>query len=148
MWFLDQLEPLSASYNIPVALRLTGNLNVVALEQSLREIIQRHEALRTNFITVNGKATQLIHTSPNWTVSVVDLQHLSTAEQESTLQQLAQLQAIEPFDLSGVTLLRATLLVLSGTEHALLVCMHHIVSDGWSMGVFVEDSGVAWLALW
>ncbi|MFL9458777.1 amino acid adenylation domain-containing protein [Tolypothrix bouteillei VB521301_2] len=146
LWFLDQLEPLSASYNIPVALRLRGNLNVVALEQSLREIIQRHEALRTNFITVNGKATQLIHTSSNWTVSIVDLQHLSTAEQESTLQKLAQLQAVEPFDLSNATLLRVTLVVLSETEHALLVCMHHIVSDGWSMGVFVEELAVLYNA--
>ncbi|KYC42747.1 hypothetical protein WA1_15530, partial [Scytonema hofmannii PCC 7110] len=139
LWFLDQLEPLSALYNIPFTLRLVGNLNVVALEQSLCEIIQRHEGLRTNFMTVNGQASQVIHTSPNWTVSIVDLQHLSTSEKEITSQQLARLQAIEPFDLATVALIRATLVVLSETEHVLNVCMHHIVSDGWSIGVLVSE---------
>ena len=78
LWFLDQLEPNSASYNMPMALRLQGNLNIAAIEQSLTEIIHRHEALRTNFIAVDGKASQIIHTATNWTVSVVDLQHLPT----------------------------------------------------------------------
>ncbi|MEA5624786.1 non-ribosomal peptide synthetase, partial [Nostoc sp. UHCC 0251] len=138
LWFLDQLKPNSASYNIHVALRLQGNLNVAALEQSLIEIIHRHEALCTNFIAVDGKPSQIIHTATNWTVSVVDLQHLTTNEKEIAVKQLVQ-QTIEPFDLSSESLLRATLLVLSQTEHVLIVCMHHIVSDGWSMGVFVEE---------
>ncbi|MEH2442404.1 amino acid adenylation domain-containing protein [Nostoc sp.] len=139
LWFLDQFEPNNASYNIPVALRLVGTLNVAALEQSLQEIIHRHEALRTNFVTVNGQPTQIIQTHTNWTVSVVECQHLPTTEQESALQQLAQQQAIQPFDLAGVALFRATLVVLSETEHALLVCMHHIVSDAWSIGVFIQE---------
>ncbi len=139
LWFLDRLEPLSALYNIPFTLRLVGNLNVVALEQSFREIIHRHEGLRTNFMTVNGQATQVIHTSPNWTVSIVDLQHLSTTEKEITSQQLVRHQAIEPFDLATEALIRATLVVLSETEYVLLVCMHHIVSDGWSIGVLIEE---------
>ncbi|WP_416235761.1 amino acid adenylation domain-containing protein [Nostoc sp. UHCC 0252] len=139
LWFLDQFEPNSALYNIPMALRLVGTLNQVALEQSLHEIIARHEALRTNFVTVNGQATQIIQKQANWTFSVVSLKHLSTTEQEITTQQLAQQQAIEPFDLANQALVRATLLVLSETEHILLVCMHHIVSDGWSMGVFLQE---------
>ncbi|MEH2261609.1 amino acid adenylation domain-containing protein [Nostoc sp.] len=139
LWFLDQFEPNNASYNIPVALRLVGTLNVAALEQSLQEIIHRHEALRTNFVTVNGQPTQIIQTHTNWTVSVVECQHLPTTEQESALQQLAQQQAIQPFDLASVALFRATLVLLSETEHALLVCMHHIVSDAWSMGVFIQE---------
>ncbi|WP_148662958.1 non-ribosomal peptide synthetase, partial [Scytonema hofmannii] len=139
LWFLDQLEPNKASYNVPAALRLQGNLCVTALEQSLVEIIDRHEALRTNFITVDGQATQLIHPNPNWKVSVVDLQHLPSNEQEIASQQLAQQQAIEPFDLATEALIKATLVVLSQTEHVLLVCMHHIVCDGWSIGVFVEE---------
>ncbi len=139
LWFLDQLEPLSASYNLFMALRLVGNLKISALEQSLIEIIQRHEALRTNFITVDGQARQIIHDSTNWTVSIVDLQHLPWREQEITSQKLAQLQAIQPFDLSCDSLLRATLVLLSETEYVLNVCMHHVVSDGWSMGVFVEE---------
>ncbi|RCJ26206.1 non-ribosomal peptide synthetase [Nostoc minutum NIES-26] len=150
LWFLDQFEPNSPFYNIPMALRLVGNLNQAALEQSLQEIIHRHEALRTNFITVDGKPIQIIReqgiirTSDSlaptpWTVSVVDLKHLSTAEQEIASQKLAQLQAIQPFDLAKEALIRATLVVLNETEHVLLVCMHHVVSDGWSMGVFVQE---------
>ncbi|PHM11385.1 non-ribosomal peptide synthetase [Nostoc sp. 'Peltigera malacea cyanobiont' DB3992] len=139
LWFLDQFEPNSAFYNIPMALRLVGNLKQAALEQSLEEIIHRHEALRTNFITVDGKPSQIIQPETNWTVSVVDLKYLSTTEQEITSQQLAQQQITQPFDLAKGTLIRATLVVLSETEHVLLVCMHHVVSDGWSMGVFVQE---------
>ncbi|QLE40077.1 amino acid adenylation domain-containing protein [Nostoc sp. C052] len=139
LWFLDQFEPNSSFYNIPLALHLVGTLNKVALEQSLEEIIHRHEALRTNIITVDGQASQIIHLETAWTVSVVDLQHLSTSEQEIASQQLVQQQAIQPFDLAKQTLVRATLVVLSETEHILLVCMHHVVSDGWSIGVFVQE---------
>jgi len=139
LWFLDQLQPNSPLYNIPLALRLVGTLNRAALAQSLKEIIDRHEALRTNFMTIDGQPAQIIQTEINWTVSVVDLQHLSTAEQESASQQLAQKQAIQPFDLASESLVRSTLVVISETEHLLLVCMHHIVSDGWSMGVFAHE---------
>nr|UBH04476.1 NosD [Desmonostoc muscorum CCALA 125] len=139
LWFLDQFEPNSALYNIPMALRLVGTLNQVALEQSLYEIINRHEALRTNFVIVDGKPSQLIQTQTNWTVTVVDLKHLSTTEQEIATQQLAQQQANQPFDLANQALVRATLIVLSETEHVLSVCMHHIVSDAWSMGVFIQE---------
>ncbi|MFN6441572.1 MAG: amino acid adenylation domain-containing protein, partial [Nostoc sp. DedSLP01] len=139
LWFLDQLKPNSAIYNIPIALRLVGNLNQVALEQSLHEIIDRHEALRTNFITVDGQSTQIIHTEAAWRMSVIDWQHLSLTEQEIATQELAQQQAIEPFNLANEPLVRATLVVLSETEFVLSLCMHHIVSDGWSMGVFVQE---------
>ncbi|QMS92432.1 NcpA [Nostoc edaphicum CCNP1411] len=139
LWFLDQFEPNSGSYNIPFGLRLVGTLNVVALEQSLIEIIHRHEALRTNFITVDGQATQIIQTQPNWSVAVVDLKHLPLTEQETAAQKLVQQQAFEPFDLESEALIRATLIVLSETEQWLLVCMHHVVSDGWSIGVFVQE---------
>ena len=139
LWFLDQLQPLSAFYNVPVALRLVGTLNVAALEQSLQKIIHRHEALRTNFVTVDGQPTQVIQTQGNWKVSIVDFKYLSTTEQEIATQQLAQQQAIQPFNLATEPLIRPTLIVLSKTEHALLVCMHHIVFDGWSVGVFVEE---------
>ncbi|BAY25368.1 non-ribosomal peptide synthase [Calothrix sp. NIES-2100] len=144
LWFLDQFEPNSPSYNIPVALRLVGNLNQAALEQSLQEIIHRHEALRTNFVTVNGQPTQIIREfltgdREQGIVSVVDLTHLSTIEQESALQQLAQQQAIQSFDLASESLVKATLVVLSQTENALLVCMHHVVSDAWSINVFIQE---------
>ncbi len=159
LWFLDQLQPNSSFYNVPIALRLLGTLNQVALEQSLQEIIERHEALRTNFITVDGQPTQIIQNrqqeignreretvitsdplppSP-WKISIVDLKNLSTTDQEIATQQLAQQQAIQPFNLATEPLVRATLIVLSQTEHALLVCMHHIVFDGWSVGVLVQE---------
>ena len=139
LWFLDQLQPNSSLYNIPIALRLVGTLNQAALAQSLEEIIHRHEALRTNFITVDGTPRQVIQTATNWTVSVVNFRHLSTSAQEIAAQQLAQKQAIQSFDLASEVLIRVTLVVLSETEHLLNVCMHHIVSDGWSMGVFVAE---------
>ncbi|MDZ8188239.1 MAG: amino acid adenylation domain-containing protein [Nostoc sp. ChiSLP02] len=147
LWFLDQFEPNSASYNIPFGLRLVGTLNVIALEQSLIEIIHRHEALRTNFITVDGQATQIIQIQPNWSVSVVDLKHLpllvlseaEVTQQEIAAQKLVRQKAFEPFDLTHDALIRATLIVLSQTEQWLLVCMHHVVSDGWSIGVFVQE---------
>ncbi|WP_442936453.1 non-ribosomal peptide synthase/polyketide synthase [Nostoc sp.] len=139
LWFLDQLEPNSASYNIPFGLRLVGSLNFAALEQSLIEIIYRHEALRTNFVTVDGKPSQIIQTATNWSVAVVKLQHLPASEQEITVHKLVQQQALLPFDLANDALIRATLLILSETEQWLVVCMHHVVSDGWSMGVFVQE---------
>ncbi|MCA2655313.1 non-ribosomal peptide synthetase [Microcystis sp. M061S2] len=138
LWFLAEFESNSSFYNIPLALRLEGNLNSEILIQSLEEICDRHEALRTNFITVDGIPTQVIQ-ARTWTVTVVDLQHLSGSEKVIASQELAQNQAIQPFDLAGEPLIRITLVVLSETEHLLLVCMHHIVSDGWSMGVFLQE---------
>ncbi|MCP6758271.1 MAG: amino acid adenylation domain-containing protein [Fischerella sp. CENA71] len=144
LWFLEQFDTNSVSYNIPTALRLVGNLKITALEQSLQEIIHRHEALRTNFITVDGKPRQIIREQviaerEEGILSIVDLQDLSTTEQEITTQQLAQKQLIERFDLGRQALIRATLVLLNQTEQVLLVCMHHVVSDGWSMGVFVQE---------
>ena len=120
LWFLDQLEPNSALYNIPIALHLEGTLNQAALEQSLQEIIVRHEALRTNFVTVDGEPTQIIHEQITWTISVTDLTHLSNNEQEIAATQLRHQQAIQPFALAKDPLIRATLVVLSETEHWLL----------------------------
>ncbi|NCR87816.1 MAG: amino acid adenylation domain-containing protein [Microcystis aeruginosa G13-10] len=138
LWFLAEFESNSSFYNIPLALSLEGTLNSQILIQSLEEICARHEALRTNFITVDGIPTQIIQTR-TWTVTVVDLQHLSSSEKVIASQELTQNQAIQPFDLASEPLIRTTLVVLSETEHILLVCMHHIVSDGWSMGVFLQE---------
>ncbi|MEH2157743.1 condensation domain-containing protein, partial [Nostoc sp.] len=139
LWFLDQFESNSSFYNIPFGLRLVGSVNVSALEQSLIEIIFRHEALRTNFVAVDGKPTQIIQIAPNWTLLVVDLQDLSLTVQQTAAQELLQQQAIEPFDLAHDALIRATLIVLSPKEQWLSVCMHHVVCDGWSIGVFVQE---------
>ncbi len=138
LWFLDQLQPNSALYNIPMVLHFRGNLNQKALEQSLREICNRHEVLRTNFVTIDGQPTQVIQTTRE-TISVVDLQDLPIHEQAEKTQQLKQKQATQPFDLAKESLIRITLGVLSETEHLLLVCMHHIISDGWSIEVFIHE---------
>ncbi|MHC5860260.1 amino acid adenylation domain-containing protein [Nostoc sp.] len=144
LWFLDQLEPNSGSYNMPLTLRLVGTLNQSALEESLQEIIHRHETLRTNFITVDGRPIQVIREQgignrEQEILSVIDLKHLPTTEKEIVTQQLVQKQAQQPFNLADEPLIRATLVALSETEHALLVFIHHIVSDGWSMGVFIQE---------
>ncbi|MBE9059353.1 non-ribosomal peptide synthetase, partial [Sphaerospermopsis sp. LEGE 08334] len=158
LWFLDQFEPNSVVYNIPTALHLRGKLHSYALEQSLQTIIHRHEALRTNFTTINGQPTQVIReqltgsreqgagsreqeieNSEYGIVSIVDLQHLGTTEQEIAVEQLTQQQMMKPFDLKTEALIRVQLILLNETEQVLLVCMHHIVSDGWSMGVFFQE---------
>ncbi|MBE9058098.1 non-ribosomal peptide synthetase [Sphaerospermopsis sp. LEGE 08334] len=144
LWFLDQFEPNSVVYNMPTALHLRGKLHSYALEQSLQTIIHRHEALRTNFTTIDGQPTQVIREQgignrEQGIVSIVDLQHLPKTEQEIAVEQLAQQQMMKAFDLKTEALIRVQLILLNETEQVLLVCMHHIVSDGWSMGVFVQE---------
>ncbi|CCI16559.1 Similar to tr/Q9RAH4/Q9RAH4 (fragment) [Microcystis aeruginosa PCC 9807] len=138
LWFLDQLQPNSALYNIPMVLHFRGNFNQKALEQSLQEICDRHEILRTNFVTIDGQPTQVIQPTRE-TISVVDLQDFPIQEQAEKTQQLKQKQATQPFDLAKESLIRITLVVLSETEHLLLVCMHHIISDGWSIEVLIHE---------
>ena len=139
LWFLDQLEPNSASYNIPAALRLTGRLNVEALKQSLNEIVARHEVLRTTFATMDEEPVQVVAPMQEGDLSVVNLEPLPAEERETTVQRLADEEAQRPFDLRHGPLLRVTLLRLSDESHVLLVTMHHIISDGWSMGIFTNE---------
>jgi amino acid adenylation domain-containing protein len=139
LWFLDQLQPNSAFYNIPLALRLSGQLNIAALQSSINEIIQRHEALRTNFATVEGQPVQVIASTLNCQLQVVNLLHIRESEREIEAQRLVNEQANRPFNLEREPLLRGTVLQLGETEYVLLLTMHHIISDGWSMGVFVRE---------
>ncbi|HEX8348925.1 MAG TPA: condensation domain-containing protein, partial [Hymenobacter sp.] len=139
LWFLEQLEPGSYAYNMPAAVRLTGSLNVAALEQSLNEIVLRHEALRTTFRMVSGEPLQVIAPVLVLTLPLVDLRSLPEAQQEAQAERLATEEAQQPFDLAMGPLLRAKLLHLSEAEHILLLTMHHIVSDGWSMGVMIRE---------
>ncbi|MBD2773823.1 amino acid adenylation domain-containing protein [Iningainema tapete] len=139
IWFLSQLEQNNPFYNELEALRLLGSLNVVALQQSLNKIIQRHEALRTNFTTVDEQPVQVIADSLTLTVPVVDLGELPESDREIACQQLATSQAQRPFDLVSDPLIQATLVKLTQVEHVLLLKIHHIVWDGWSMDVFVQE---------
>ena len=139
LWFLNQLEESTATYNIPVAVRMSGNLDLKTLQQALSEIVRRHSVLRTSFPTVNDIPRQVIHPEATMNINVVDLQQLSVTERETVLHQQAQLEAITPFNLENAPLIRCSLLELSATEYVLLLTMHHIVSDGWSMGVFMSE---------
>ena len=139
LWFLDQLETDSPFYNIPIAVRLTGKLDLAALESAFNEIAGRHETLRTTFQTRDGRPSQVIAPSLTISLPVIDITRLSSAEQESRIKELTLAEARAPFDLAQGPLLRTTLLRLSEVEHVILVTMHHIISDGWSMRVFVRD---------
>ncbi|MEH2381704.1 MAG: amino acid adenylation domain-containing protein [Nostoc sp.] len=139
LWFLDQLEPDSAAYNMPAAVRIEGNLQPTALERSISEIIRRHQVLRTNFAKQDGEAIQIIHPASDWQMTTIDLQALSANQRETEIQSLATTEAAKPFNLATDSLIRGTLLALSDSEHVLLLTMHHIVSDGWSIGVFIQE---------
>jgi amino acid adenylation domain-containing protein len=139
LWFLDQLQPNSSFYNIPLALRLIGQLNIAALQSSINAIIQRHEALRTNFATQEGQPVQVIASTLNCQLQVVNLLHLPESDREIEAQRLVNEQANRPFNLEREPLLRGTVLQLGETEYVLLLTMHHIISDGWSLGVFVRE---------
>jgi amino acid adenylation domain-containing protein len=139
LWFLSQLEPDSPFYNIPAAVRLIGPLNVAALTDSLKEVVRRHESLRTSFGIKDGVAVQLIAPEVKMEVALHDLSHLPPSDQQPAALHLAALDAQLPFDLSHPPLLRCSLLRLDNQEHIVLLTLHHIISDGWSMSVLVKE---------
>jgi amino acid adenylation domain-containing protein len=141
LWFLDRLEPGSVAYNLAPAVRLEGPLDVAALAGALSGLVRRHEALRTRFIEQDGEPWQVIAEPAPLPLPFVDLSGLPAAAREREALRLGSAEARRPFDLARGPLLRAALLRLGEREHALLVGLHHIVSDGWSMGVFVRELG-------
>ncbi|HEU4558162.1 MAG TPA: amino acid adenylation domain-containing protein, partial [Longimicrobium sp.] len=146
LWFLDRLEPGSATYNIPVALRLGGTLDEAALERALGEIVRRHEALRTVFAEVDGWPVQVITPFGGFALPVEELSGLGDADREVEVGRRAGEEARRAFDLSAGPLFRAALLRLGAQEHVLLLSMHHIVSDGWSMGVLFRELSALYAA--
>ncbi|HZH99277.1 MAG TPA: condensation domain-containing protein, partial [Fimbriimonadaceae bacterium] len=141
MWLLDQLEPDTPTYNISNAVRLAGRLNVESLGRSLKEIVSRHEALRTTFAAVDGEPVQVISPVTDVDLPIDDLTTLPEAEREDEAKRRARQEARRPFDLERGPLFRAKLLRLGEEEHLLLLTMHHVVSDGWSMGVLWRELG-------
>jgi hypothetical protein len=140
LWFIDQLEPGKAVYNVIAAVRLVGPLNVAALEESFNEIERRHETLRTSFTSIGGRPIQTILPAESAVLRTIDLRELDDAAQQKEGQRLAAAEAQLPFDLARGQLFRATLIRLGEREdHALLLTTHHIISDGWSMGVLVRE---------
>jgi amino acid adenylation domain-containing protein len=137
LWFIDQLAPNSSFYNIPHAVRLQGRLAAAALEQSLDEIVRRHEVLRTAFLSEGGQPVQAIAPHRRRALPLIDLRR--SPDPERAARRLAAEDAQRPFDLSEGGPLRATLLRLAEEEHVVLLTMHHIASDGWSMGVLLKE---------
>jgi amino acid adenylation domain-containing protein len=139
LWFLDQLQPGGFAYNIQTAVRLTGALDIVALHQSLNEIVRRHEALRTIFTVVEERPIQIVTPAGAAPVTLLDLRSLAEPGREQQIRRGAIAEARRPFELSSGPLVRATLLRLHAREHVALLTMHHIAADGWSMGVLVRE---------
>ena len=137
--FLYQLTPDNPFYNVPAAIRLTGTLNQNALERSFQEIVRRHAALRTTFTTVDGQRVQVIEPDVKVKLSVVNLLSVATSDRERISQQLTTAEAQRPFNLTTDPLLRVTLLQFDSTESILLLTMHHIVADGWSLGILIRE---------
>ncbi|HEX7241408.1 MAG TPA: amino acid adenylation domain-containing protein, partial [Longimicrobiaceae bacterium] len=146
LWLIDRLEPGSAAYNIPLPLRLRGGLDVPALARTMGELVRRHETLRTTFGEVGGEPVQRVHAARAVPVPVVDLAGLPASRRDAEATRLAGDEARRPFDLREGPLLRAGLLRLGVEEHVLLLCMHHIVSDGWSTGVLFREMAVLYEA--
>jgi natural product biosynthesis luciferase-like monooxygenase protein len=146
LWFLEQMEPGSPLYNIPYLIRLSGPLNQRALDRALATIVERHEALRTNFIAVGSEPTQVIKTSWSLDLPLTDLASLPESAREEELRRLTVEEAKKSFDLARDLMLRVRLYRLSATEHALMLVMHHIASDGWSMAILYRELGACYEA--
>ncbi|WP_375770521.1 amino acid adenylation domain-containing protein [Archangium gephyra] len=139
LWFLNELEPASPFYNVPAAARVRGALDMAALRRAFEEVLRRHEALRTTFVETDGRPVQVISPEPELDLRVVDLSALPSSERETRLHAYATREARAPFALDRGPLVRLVLLRLEREEHMLLLTMHHIVSDGWSIGVLIRE---------
>ncbi len=139
MWLLHQLEPNSSALNTAAAVRLRGPLDVAALKQSLTEIVRRHESLRTSFELRDGEPVQVVHEVSEWRLPLLDLSALPEARREEELRLVTSREAERPFALAQGPVLRTTLVKLGDEEHILQIVLHHIASDGWSMGVLVRE---------
>ncbi|WP_438040320.1 amino acid adenylation domain-containing protein [Sorangium sp. So ce128] len=146
LWFLAQLDPESASYNLATAVRLTGALEVSVVERCLSEIVRRHEILRTTFTVVDGEPAQVVHPDMAPRLGRVDLGALPAAQRDAELGRLIEREARQPFDLVSGPLLRLTLLRLGPEEHVLLWVVHHIVFDGWSTGLVLREFAALYAA--
>lgn len=139
LWFLDQMEPDRAVYNIPRVVRLRGRLDVPALEKSLREIVRRHEVLRTVIVARNGRPEQIVAAAAEFKLRVSDLRGVPEINRESLAHRLVTAETQAPFDLSRELMIRARLVTLGDEDHLFAVTQHHIASDGWSLSVFWRE---------
>jgi amino acid adenylation domain-containing protein len=146
LWFLHRMDPESAVYNLPTALRLTGALDVAALERALGEVVRRHEPLRTTFAEVDGGAVQVIHPFAGFALPVHDLAGVGGDGPGAEAGRRAADEAARPFDLAAEPPFRAALLRLEAGEHVLLLTLHHVAGDGWSTGVLARELSALYAA--
>jgi amino acid adenylation domain-containing protein len=139
LWFIDQLMPASPAFNVPMAVKLSGPLNIPALQQAVTEIICRHDSLRTRFTTKNGAASCVVASSCNTAIEIVDLSSLETAARETESRRLVKQEILQPFDLSRAPLIRTKIIYCGELESTFIVTMHHIISDGWSVIQFFRE---------
>lgn len=139
LWFLDQFEPGTNQYNIPISVRLKGTVDLAQFATAINKIVERHETLRTTFDTrADGRARQIIHPRMTVDVPLVDLSDYGP-DREELARQVADAEAAKPFDLQHGPLFRAKLVRLEAEEHVLVIVMHHIIADGWSVNVFIRE---------
>jgi amino acid adenylation domain-containing protein len=146
LWFVQQMDPVSSAYNMPMAFRLSGRLDVAALEWTLNEILRRHEILRTTFDVLDQQPVQLVAPSQTLKLSVTNLGSLPAPLREGEAERFANEESQRPFDLARGPLIRVTLLQLWPNEHVLLLTIHHIVSDGWSQSILMNELSVLYEA--
>ncbi|HLK59638.1 MAG TPA: condensation domain-containing protein, partial [Chthonomonadaceae bacterium] len=139
LWFIEQLQPGNAVYNIPHAIRIRGPLHVPAFRQALDEIVARHEALRTNFVEHEGEGIQVISAEMGLPFQTIDLRDKGEAEREQEALELCTIEARRPFDLSRDRLIRALWITVGEEDHILVLTMHHIVSDGVSSNILFRE---------
>jgi non-ribosomal peptide synthetase component F/acyl carrier protein len=139
LWFVDQMEPGKAAYNIPAAMRLSGKLDISVLEKTLTEIVRRHEVLRTVFAVEEGEPVQVIRPAGPFKLEAEDLSWKDEQERDAEAERIAREEMETGFDLQAGPLLRVRLLKLTDTDHVVVFTMHHIISDGWSIGVLVRE---------
>ena len=142
LWFVEQLRVTDGAYNVPTALRFHGRLNLPALQQAFDELVNRHEGLRVRFERREGKPVQVISPPQPVAIQIEDLSGAASGNRESRLQQVLREKALAPFDLARGPLLRVVLIKLAEQESVLLISLHHIVCDGWSMGVVLRELGI------
>lgn len=146
LWFLERLAPDRALYNLPAALRLRGRLDVTALQASLDAIVARHEVLRTRIVAVDGVPMQQIDPPAPLPLPLIDLSDQTATQREEEVRRVVAAEAQAPFDLARGPLLRARLIRLADDDHVLVIVVHHIVADGWSVGIFVHELGRCYAA--
>jgi non-ribosomal peptide synthetase component F len=139
LWFISELEPDGTSYNLPTAVRIEGPLDVPALRKGLQEVVRRHQALRTRFTVINGEPRQIIEDDVTVDLPVISLEHVPASELQRQVASAIHQEAHKPFNLRTGPLVRVGLLRVAELEHVLLVTMHHIVADDWSMGILVRE---------